>query len=66
VNSIATSGSIIEAGGIYEVVVRAACEERVGKLAEELFEKASYTVDIVVEGCRVAEVDNLGVCHIVS
>jgi hypothetical protein len=66
VNSIAASGSIVEAGGIYEVVIGAACEERVGKLAEELFEKASYTVDIVVEGCRVTEVDDLGVCKMFS
>jgi hypothetical protein len=65
VDSIATYGSVIEAGGIYEVVVRAACQERVGKLAEELFEEASNTVDIVVEGCWVAEVDDLGVCKIV-
>jgi hypothetical protein len=61
VNSIATGGSIIEAGGIYEVVVRAASQERVGKLAEELFEEASYAVHVVVERCRVTEVDDLGV-----
>jgi hypothetical protein len=66
VNSIATYGSVIEAGGIYEVVVRAACQERVGKLAEELFEETSDTVHIVVEGCRVTEVDDLRVCNIVS
>ena len=61
-NSIATCGGVFDASGIYKVVVRAACQKRVGKLAEELFEEASYTVDIVVEGCRIAEVDNLGVC----
>jgi hypothetical protein len=66
VNGIAASGSIVEAGGIDEVVVRAACQERVRKLAEELFEETSDTVYIVIERCWVSEVDDLRVCNIVS
>lgn len=63
VNSIATCGRVLDASGVYEVVVRAARQERVGKLAEELFEKTSYTVDVVIERCRIAEVNDLRVCN---
>jgi len=59
VNSIATCGGVFDPSGIYEVVVRTARQEGVGKLAEELLEEASYAVDIVVERCRIAEVDDL-------
>ena len=44
VNSIATCGRVLDASGVYEVVVRAARQERVGKLAEELFEKTSKSI----------------------
>jgi hypothetical protein len=65
VNGIAACRSVFDASGIYEVVVRAARQKRVGKLAEELFEKTSDTVYIVVERCRITEVNDLGVCSIV-
>lgn len=61
-NGIAACRGIFNASGIYEVVVRAARQKRIGKLAEELFEESSDTVYIVVERCGITEINDLGVC----
>jgi hypothetical protein len=57
VDGVTAHDVVVVAGGVDECRVGAQCQQRVGQFAEELFEEACYTVDVVMEGCWVAKVD---------
>ena len=55
--SIAPGAVVFDPSSVDESIVSAAGEQRLGKIAEELFQQSGDRVHIVVEVCRVAEVE---------
>ena len=54
---VAPGTFVFDPGGVDESIVSPAGEQRLGKIAEELFQQSGDRVHIVVEVCRVAEVE---------
>lgn len=62
VEEIAARNVVVGAGGGDEFVVEDVGEERIWEVAEELFEDAGNTIDVVKEVLLFAEVDGGGIC----
>lgn len=53
---------IVNTRSLNVLAIEFAREERIRQLAEELFQQSCNTVDIVLEGLGIAEIDLRGIC----
>lgn len=62
VEEIAARDVVLGAGGGYKFVIEDVSEERIWEVAEELFEDAGNTIDVIKEVLLFAKVDGGGIC----
>lgn len=59
--SITALDIVVATGSIDEIRIMLVREQRIRELSKELFQEASYTVDVVEEVLRVCEIDLGGI-----